>query len=221
MQKRLWWNIFVFAWKMQEPAESRGSNLRPGRRQLSGQILEKYKIKSLSDWGDLPDAEHVGLVIDHLHVLQRLHTLPLLLLVEEHLFVGKQWSQLFSSLNYILADRHVLLLLHQSEQILIVHLPWLSSSITSIRMTMMMIEGICDHAMMIIRILLFNLLNLVGQLKRLLTGEKLNDSIGVEHVTRVNLNVLNHMTLFLLWSDHHRAGLEERYGREVPEKSYS
>ena len=33
----------------------------------------------------------------------------------------------------------------------------------------------------------FNLFNLVRQLKRLLTGEKLNDSIGVEHVTRVNL----------------------------------
>ena len=65
----------------------------------------------------------------------------------------------------------------------------------------------------------FNLFNLVRQLKRLLTGEKLNDSIGVEHVTRVNLrsSVKSHF-FSLSWSDHHRAGLEERYGWEVPEK---
>ena len=43
----------------------------------------------------------------------------------------------------------------------------------------------CDYDH--IRILLFNLFNLVGQLKRLLAGEELNDRIGVEHVARENL----------------------------------
>ena len=40
---------------------------------------------------------------------------------------------------------------------------------------------------MVIYILLFHLFNLVGQLKRLLTGEELNDGVGVEDIPRVNL----------------------------------
>ena len=70
-----------------------------------------------------------------------------------------------------------------------------------------------DH----IRILLFYLFNLIGQLKRLLAGEELNDGIGVEHVARVNLRNSVILAFPLPWSDHHGAGLEERYGREVPE----
>ena len=40
--------------------------------------------------GGSPDAEHVRLVVDHLHVLQSLHALSLLLLVEEHLVKDEQ-----------------------------------------------------------------------------------------------------------------------------------
>lgn len=74
----------------------------------------------------------------------------------------------------------------------------------------------CDYDH--IRILLFNLFNLVGQLKRLLAGEELNDRIGVEHVARENLGNSVILAFSLPWSDHHGAGLEERYSWEVPEK---
>ena len=54
-----------------------------------------------------------------------------------------------------------------------------------------------------IKTLLFNLFNLVRQLKSFLAGEELDDRIGVEDVARV---------------DHHGARLEERHSWEVPDK---
>ena len=51
----------------------------------------------------------------------------------------------------------------------------------------MMIARLSNFVIMVIYILLFHLFNLVGQLKRLLTGEELNDGVGVEDIPRVNL----------------------------------
>ena len=61
----------------------------------------------------------------------------------------------------------MLLLLHQPEQVLIVHLLLEVSRL---------FKGLALH-----------LLDLVRELQSLLTGEELDDGVGVEHVARVDL----------------------------------
>ena len=103
-------------------------------------------------------------------MLQRLHALPLLLLVEEHLGKHGRGDQEQG------AHRHVLLLLHQPEQVLIVHLLLEVSRL---------FKGLALH-----------LLDLVRELQSLLTGEELDDGVGVEHVARVDLG--QGVTFFLV-----------------------
>ena len=68
------------------------------------------------------------------------------------------------------------LLLHQPEQVLIVHLLMEVSR---------RFKGLALH-----------LLDLVRELQSLLTGEELDDGVGVEHVTRVDLG--HGVTFFLV-----------------------